>query len=280
MAAVPDAESELLNSSGRPATAYEQLLFTALVRKRESMRLSSMANAVENAIACLVREPDADVKQLLTSDELKTASLERLLLRQLSRSDDGRKRAIVQLLAVCGTSHSTVPLLKLSQREVLRAQALEAIQQTVGTQGLANAATQTDDARVRAAIYRRLFGDAAALDAYLTLIQNDALRDEVLAAVDAVAQPILDALLTRLNATDPNVRLAAALVLGHANGPIVTESLIALVAGNRASPDEAWIALMACRGQQADQFLAYATHQPRLLGPFNRARVYWARIIH
>ena len=146
---------------------------------------------------------------------------------------------------------------------------------------LANAATQTDDAqRTCGHLSTSLSATMTALDAYLSLVQNDLLRDEVLAAADEVAQPMLDALLTRLNAEDPDVRLAAALVLGHANGPIVTESLIALVSENPASPDEAWIALMACRGPQADQFLAYATHQPRLLGPFNRARVYWARIMN
>ena len=76
------------------------------------------------------------------------------------------------------------------------------------------------------------------------------------------------------------MRIAAALVLGHVNGPEVTNSLIALVTQEAASsPTEAWIALLACRGEQAEEFFAYATRHPQLLGQVNRARVWWARMI-
>jgi hypothetical protein len=233
---------------------------------------------VENAIACVVRDPKTNVQQLLQSADMKSVHVEPLLLRQLRRCDDERKRAILRLLAACGTSRSTVPLLQLSQRAVFREQALETLERTVGMDGLADAATRTDDPNVRAAIYRCLWGNVAAVDVCLSLVQNDVLRDEVLATVDEVAQPMLDALLTRLNVEDPAVRLAAALVLGHANGPVVTNSLIGLVSENPACHAETWIALIACRGPQTDQFLAFATGQPRLLGSLNRARVYWARI--
>ena len=278
--AEPIAENAHSISLGRPASTYEQFVFTARVHQREIARQRSAVIALEKAIDRLARDPNADARQLLEPADLKTVSAERLLLRQLNRSDDPRKRAILQLLAVCGTSQSTAPLLNLSRRPAMCEQALKAIEQAVGIDGLANAATLTGDPRVRTAIYRRLFGNEATLDAYLSLVQNDFLRDEVLAVADELSQPMLDALLIRLSAEDQDTRLAAAFVLGHANGPIVTDSLIALVSEDRASPTEAWIALMACRGRQADQFLTYVTHQPRLLGHFNRARAYWARTIH
>jgi HEAT repeat protein len=143
---------------------------------------------------------------------------------------------------------------------------------------LAQAAARANDPSVRAAICGRLWGNVATVDICLSLVQNSALRDEVLATAGDLSQPMLDALLTRLNAEDPNVRLAAALVLGRADGPIVTEALIGLVSENPACHAETWIALMARRGPQTEQFLAFATGQPRLLGSLNRARVYWARI--
>ena len=83
-----------------------------------------------------------------------------------------------------------------------------------------------------------------------------------------------------VDAEDKDTRLAAAFVLGHANGPVVTNALIDVVSRPSTNSTEAWIALMACRGPQADQFLTYATRQPHLLGSFNRARVYWARMIN
>ena len=41
--------------------------------------------------------------------------------------------------------------------------------------------------------------------------------------------PVLETLLARLDAEDADVRLAAAVVLGHANGPVISESLIGRV---------------------------------------------------
>ena len=116
-----------------------------------------------------------------------------------------------------------------------------------------------------------------ALRSYLSLVGNEAVRDEALAVADALPQRLLAALLARLDDEDEAVRLSAALVLGHANGPEVTNSLIALVTREPPSPVEAWIALVACRGEQAEKFFAYATRQPLLLGQVNRARMWWAR---
>jgi hypothetical protein len=67
--------------------------------------------------------------------------------------------------------------------------------------------------------------------------------------------------------------LAAATVLGHVNGPDVTRLLIARVTEKPADSTEAWMALMACRGEAAAQFLTYASHRPQLLGHLNNARV-------
>ncbi len=267
-------------SHGRPATIYEQFVFNARARDREMAQQRSAVAALDNAINLLAHNPSGDARQLLKSAELRTANAEQLLLSQLGHSNEPRERAILQLLSLCGTSRSTVPLLKLSRRSTLREQALLTIEQTTGIDGLANAATLTGDSRVRAAIYQRLFENEITVDAFLSLVQNDLLRDEVLEVADKLSEPMLNALLIRLNAEDPSTRLAAAFVLGHANGPFVTNSLIALVSENPASPTEAWLALMACRGQQAEQFLVYANQQPRLLGHFNRARVVWARTIH
>jgi hypothetical protein len=36
---------------------------------------------------------------------------------------------------------------------------------------------------------------------------------------------------------------------------------------------EAWMALLACRGEKAEAFVAYAARQPEMLGRLNNARV-------
>jgi HEAT repeat protein len=90
----------------------------------------------------------------------------------------------------------------------------------------------------------------------------------------------VDELLDLLEDDDQAVRFAAALVLGRVNGPVVTRALVERVTENPSGATEAWIALVACRGELADEFLAFASREPRFLGHVNGARVRWARIIN
>jgi hypothetical protein len=274
----PDKGEEPLASPGRAATVYEQVAFAARLQQRNQAKRSAAAASIAGAIAQLEHDPNADARQLLQSADLPSVSVEPLLLRQLPRSSASRRRAVLQLLAACGTPRSALALLELSRRPQLRAQTLERLEQVVGREGLARLAPQSSDAAVRAAIYRRLWNDPDALDTCLSLVQKASLRDDVLGALDNLTPDLLDALLARLDAEDADVRLAAALVLGHANSPLVTESLIKRVSHDPACHSETWIALLACRGGQAHQFLSLATTEPQLLGPLNRARVYWARL--
>jgi RNA polymerase sigma-70 factor (ECF subfamily) len=234
----------------------------------------------EIALLCLGEGLSAKEVAEVQSADMTSPYVEPVLLRQLRLADDQRRLAILQLLSLCGTPQSTAALLQLSRREAFREEALQTLEMVVGKEGLATAARQSADAGVRNAIYRRLWEDADAVDTCLAMVQNDALRDEVLEALDEVTPPLLNALLARLDAEEPHTRLAAALVLGHANGPVVAESLIGIVSQNPACNSETWIALMACRGPHIDQFLDFAIGQPRLLGSLNRARVYWARITY
>ena len=133
---------------------------------------------------------------------------------------------------------------------------------------------------MRTAIYQRLLQNESTIDAYLDLVRDQRMSDEVLSVAETLNQPTIRALLTRLDSEDQVTRLAAALVLGQANGPAVSQALITFVAEHPTEHTEAWIALLACRGPQVDQFLAYAAYRPKLLGPMNRARVYWARLVN
>ncbi len=266
-------------SAGRPATTYERFLFAVHTRKPVTGRRSLAVAAVDKAIEQLCRDPDTDVEQLAESFGPMGGNAQRLLLRRLLRSNDDQKHAVLRLLAVCGTTQSTQPLLRLCRREAFRDEALTTLQQIVGVQRLADVVGQTTDRRVRAAILSRMLtaDPKPALRSFLSLIHDDAIRGEALAVADAHARPLLGELLNLLEDEDESVRISAALVLGHVNGPEVTDSLIARVTQETPPPSEAWIALLACRGARAEEFFAYATRQPRLLGQVNLARVWWAR---
>jgi len=278
--AVQSPTQERSLSARRPPTAYERFVFAAHTLKPVTGKRPSAIAKIDEVIEQLRRDPDANARQLAESSGLMTFDAERLLLRRLSRSSDDKKHAVLQLLAVCGTPRSTSQLLRLSRRETQRDEALATLERIVTVEGLAKAVAQTPDRRVRAAIFRRLFtaDTEHALDAYLSLIRDDATRAKALDVADSVSQRMLAVLLARLDDEDKAVRLSAALVLGHANGPEVTNSLIALATRKPSSCDEVWIALTACRGEQAEEFFAYATCQPQLLGQVNRARMWWLRM--
>ncbi len=281
---VAPAESvseEIPHSAGRPPTAYERFVFTARAVQAARESRSSGIAAVDGLVEQLAGNPQTDARQLLKQCDLQRSDAEQLLLWRWLHSSDEPRRAVVRLLAVCSTTRSIAQFLRLSERAELRDDALGAIEQIAGVSGLAHAASQSADRNVRAGIFRRLFtaDTEPALRAYLSLVQEDATRGEALAVADAASDRCLAMLLDRLGDEEKAVRLSAALVLGRVNGPEVTRSLIALVTRDSKSPAEAWIALTACRGQQVEQFFAYAMSDPQLLGHVNRARLWWVRMM-
>jgi HEAT repeat protein len=205
------------------------------------------------------------------------------LLKRLPRSSDSDKRAVLRLLAVCGSEKSVPALLKLSRRNGFRDESLAAVEQIVGKAGLAQAVRQADDPQVRRVLIARLLSadeeqSHAPVRDFLSLVRDATMRGDALAAAETVPQLPIEALLTMLESDDKSVRLSAALVLGHVNGPEVTRHLVGLVTAKKPAPTEAWIALLACRGELAEEFLGYATRSPQLLGQVNTARIEWARM--
>jgi hypothetical protein len=162
-----------------------------------------------------------------------------------------------------------------------RDETLKAVDQMTDVGQLAQLARETRDRHIRQAVFHRLvrFDSETAARAYLALAADETFRDEALAAADAAGPSFVDVLLNLLDDKDKAVRRVSALVLGHKNGPEVTQSLIARVQDDPDRSTETWMALVACRGQAAKEFFAIAMSSPRMLGRFNCARLEWARMI-
>ncbi len=279
--AVESPREEITVPAGRPANARERFLFIALTHNRRAEEARVAAAAMEEVLERLVEEPDADVEQLAEASGLAQLDAERILLRQLSRGSNQRKHAVLRLLTAYGTPRSTPGLLQISQRDEFRHEALNALEQILGVDQLAGLVRQTADQRVRAEILRRLLeaDSDAATRSVLEFIRYEDTRAEALAAISATARPTPATLLVLLDDEEKAVRMSAALTLAHLNGPYITDSLIARVIEEPEGPDEAWLALVACRGARAEQFFAYATSQPKWLGHVNRARARWATMV-
>lgn len=95
---------------------------------------------------------------------------------------------------------------------------------------------------------------------------------------DEAQQLPVAALLSLLDDDEKLVRLSVAMVLGYVNGHHVTELLVARVTEKPSNSTEAWMALLACRGDLAEHFLAYAMQQPQLLGHCNYALMQLAQV--
>ena len=289
VAAAPSKGEDDSLSAGRPPTPYERLFFAARSRHPISVmspsvpvkKLPPADDKINTLIAQVIHEPEKDVRCLVLESGLAEPRVEPRLLQELRDSNEPRRRAVVRLLAVCGTQRSIPSLLNLAHQNNFRDEALSSIEQIVGPGSMVELLSQIDDRHLRAAMLRRaLWNDSeVALRDYLLLVHDKATRVEALAVVDTVSGPLLDRLLQLLQDEKKSVRLSAAIVLGHANGPQVASALIDLVTQQPANSDEdarrteAWIALIGCQSQQTGKFLAYAAYQPQLLKHFNRARV-------
>jgi HEAT repeat protein len=268
-------------SAGRAPTAYEQAMFAAVTRTSVDVHARSLGVEVDALIERLAADPAANAGEMARDANLAERGAENILLRRLSRAQPHKRRAIVQLLAACGSARSAPALLDAARRDELRPDALAALEQILGVESLAQAIPMTHHRQVRAALLDRLLaaGSPVALRSFLQLASNRGFRPDVLAAAMACRAFPVEPLLAALEDENKQIRLAAAIVLGHVDGPQVAQSLIAIASRRDGAPVEAWVALLACRDAAADRFLAQASMQPRWLGQVNNARVYWARFI-
>ncbi len=236
---------------GREPTAYERIVFAARTIPTRS-------------------GPNKRVPRMKVEDMV-------LRLRQTSQAD------LPEILVELGyrQEEAVSRLLTAMRQPTLRPDALEVLEKLVGTAGLASLARQASAAEAREILAGHLLsGESdAALREYLWLVADAGTREAALAVAKRLPRPPIDRLFAILDDDDPAARSAAAFTLGRLNGPEVTQRLIAHATEKTSASQEAWVALLACRGEMAREFLAYAEQQPRLLGHYNRARVRWARMI-
>jgi hypothetical protein len=269
-------------AAGRPPTAYERFVFSIGRREPIDARAPTLVATLDKMIDELVRDPDADAGQFVFSTDLPADDAERILLRRLARSTDARKHAVLRLLAECGSQRSQLELLRLGRRVEFRDAVVTTLEQIVGIEQLPRVLDETVHTGLRMTLILRLLtaNSEAALRGYLSLVEKSGTRSEALASAEELTNPPVGELLAYLDDEDESVRLSAAVVLGHINGPEVAKLLVDRVTQNPEGKVEAWIAILACRGAVAEEFLAYAIRQPQLLAHINSARVHWARIVN
>lgn len=277
----PSVPAAPASPAGRPATDYERLMFAISTRGQIESRQMELAAVVDAAVEELADNPRLPAAELAESDELQHPAVESLLLERLPREEEGKQQAIVQLLGEFGTPRATAALVAASDRDALRPAVVDALERIIGVDQFHGIVRQTRSRELRADLLERMItaDSDAALRGFLSLVLSEKLRPEALAVADCAVEPPVGPLMKLLEDDDKSTRLAAAVTLGHMNGPAVTAALIELVTDRPSASAEAWVALLACRGESADRFLAAAAHEPRWLGHVNNARITWARMV-
>lgn len=271
--------TESQDSTGRLPTTYERFMFAARTRLPSTTE-SPMAR-IEAAVNRLVQNPGSDAHQVLDESGVPYRNAEVLLLRRLSGSTASEQTAVLKFLTVCGTARSVPALLHVAESASERQIALSVVERILGVAGLGQVLESTADQELRQAILVRLLtnnSEQAVLE-YLSLVHSPKTREEALSVVEGTARVPIGKLITLLDHKEKSVRISAAMVLGHHNGPAVTQLLIDRVLDSPADSTEAWLALMACHGDLVNDFLAYASRRPQLLGYYNGARLQWNRLI-
>lgn len=268
--------------AGRQPTAYERLLFVAKRERTTPEDNSRLRISLLQAIEQLASNPELDARELIAATGLRRTAAERRMLRLLPRLTTSQQLAGVKLLTVCGSNRAVPALLRLARSEELREPCFQSILDIGGGVSMHQIVSQCGYPEVRRELCRRLLKveTDSGLEYFLQLCNKPSTRGEALDVLKAMPNPPVERLLEMLDHETNSVRLHACLALGFLNGPAVTQALIDRIVDNPSESDEAWIALIACRGELAEEFKAFASYRPDLLGHFNNARVRWARLIY
>jgi hypothetical protein len=268
-------------TGSRPATAYEQLLVRVAERRRPARQppRSKPADPVDAVIEGVLADPDVDVSASAASLAADREQNESRLLHRLASAGVKEQLAIVRLLAHIGSSRSVPALLMLTQSPETHAAAIHTLATLADETTLAALARTEREPSLQQQLIGQLLSrsspDAVAL--FLDLFASAQTRNAALAVLDDQPSPPVDLLFAALNNGDTAQRLSAAVVLGRIDGPRVTERLVAQVL-RHVNRQEAFVALLASSGAEAQQFVSAARRDQYLIAAVYSAQLELRRL--
>jgi hypothetical protein len=244
------------------------------VKRRPTAKARTEKDAASAAVARLVSDPKLDVTKVAAELPSALAANESRLLAILANAPVAEQTAAVRLLAEIGTPRSVPDLLRASTDSNLHVAAINALLRLADSatlDQLASAETSRDLQRsLLAALLER--GDLESFRFYSAYLQSEATAETALAAAEQTPNPPTEILFASLRSPSELERLAAARVLGRIDGPATTERLVAMLEEG-TSRQEACVALLSSRGQEAVNFVNSARTNPALAASFQAASV-------
>jgi HEAT repeat protein len=228
-------------------------------------KASTAPDLVGQAIAQLVSAPKTDPAVAAAGLQKVAAESETRLLAILGSDEVAEQTAAMRLLGEVGSSASVPELLRAVGETKLHTAAIDALSRIADAQTINQLVRDETSLELRRVLLAALLGrgEPASLSSYLSYVASKEYGATALAATELVSNPPMERLFAALNSTSEFDRLAAARVLGRIDGPETTQRLITLLEQGQ-NRQEACVALLSSRGEEAATFVSSAQTNPTL----------------
>lgn len=226
------------------------------------------------AVARLASHPNADPAKVAAALLLSKNFNESRLLSILEGGSPAERKASLKLLGEIGSPRVVPDLLRATADANLHVAAIRALSKIADSATIEQLAHEEPSKELQRVLLAALLGrgDVESLRLYLSNVAGEPLAETALAAAEQTPHPPTDLLFAALRSPSELERLAAARVLGRIDGPATTERLITLLEEG-TSRQEACVALLTSRGQEALNFVNSARTNPALAAALQAASV-------
>ncbi len=243
-------------------------------RQAKATRTKAKESPEAQAVSRLVTHPKADPAEIAAALRSTKNFNESGLVTILANGSPTERKASLKLLGEIGSPRVVPDLLRATADANLHVAAIRALSQIADSATIEQLAHEEPSKELQRVLLAALLGrgDVESLRLYLSNVVSEPMAETALAAAEQSSNPPMDLLFAVLRSPSELERLAAARVLGRIDGPATTERLVALLEEG-TSRQEACVALLTSRGQEAVNFVNSARTNPPLAAALHAASV-------
>jgi len=262
-----------------PGPPAKQPFMTSAQRRRAALEKEQAI--VRAAVERLAADPKLNPVETATALAQETPRSGRHLVVLLRTGNDAEQTTAIRLLTALGDPAAVPALVQAAAVPALHKTAIASLAQLADSATVAELASREASGDLQRMLLATLLsrGDARSFQYYLSFVQDDGLGEIALAAADLVKTPPMEMLFATLESTLETQRIAAAHVIGRIDGPAATRRLIEMI-DQGISRQEACVALLSSRGEEAARYVSLAQRNASLAPLFQAASLFATKNPH